>query len=139
MITMKHSIKTALFAVIASFVILSACAPVSTPADTLADPDTQVIIKDYGRVTQMAFVRHTKSAAYFHVTTDRVTWNELDITLYPDESVKIGDNLFEKTVLSKSLAQTYMCKNNLCQPYGICYSWMPCFNRYEQNTDNTTR
>lgn len=114
-------------ALVSLLVLTSACAPASTSPET----DGHVITESWGTVKHMTFIRHTKSAAYFKVQTDSVTFDSLDITSFPGERIDIGDKIFLQTTLTSGSASTSMCKNNTCLLRSVCYSWMPCFNKYE--------
>lgn len=79
----------------------------------------------------MEFVRSGRHSAYFHVVTNKVQFDEIDITDFPDGKIKVGDTIFLQTVLTKKSAKVSYCKGGLCQPHSTCYSWQPCFSSYQ--------
>lgn len=66
------------------------------------------------------------------MTTDKYVFKALDITDFPHDNLKEGDRIQLKTVLYQKSAITYYVRNNLQTPISSCYSWIPCFNKYEK-------
>lgn len=90
------------------------------------------IKEDWGKVISTTFVRKTKHSIFYKVVTDKYTFNELDFKDFPNNQIIIGQNIFKQTSLNSSAAHTSLCSDNLCLAHSSCYSWMPCFNEYEQ-------
>ena len=93
--------------------------------------EVQYLRDNWGVVKSIEFVRSRKHSAYFRVTTDKVVFDELDVRNFPGEKLVVGDVIFYQTKMSSNEVNTSYCRNDMCQPSGSCYWWMPCFNRYE--------
>lgn len=99
------------------------------------EPVVSSMKEDWGVVQHMEFVRSGRHSAYFHVITNNVQFDEIDITDFPDGKIKVGDTIFLQTVLTKKSAKVSYCKGGLCQPHSTCYSWQPCFSSYQSKLD----
>ena len=92
----------------------------------------EIIFKDYGTVLGVEYIRSGKYSAYFRITTDKVVWDSINIRNFPDDNVRVGDILSEQIIITQDSAKYYICKNGMCSQISTCYSWMPCFNKYEK-------
>lgn len=99
------------------------------------EPVVSSMTEDWGVVQHMEFVRSGRHSAYFHVITNKVQFDEIDITDFPDGKIKVGDTIFLQTVLTKKSAKVSYCKGGLCQPHSTCYGWQPCFSSYQSKLD----
>lgn len=113
------------------YLILAILTLLGCKDNTKPDEPVQYLNEYWGNVTSLTFVRAGKNSAYFNVVTDKYVFSELDITEFPEGKVIVGDAIFRQTKLSSSSAEINMCKNNTCVSHSICYSLMPCFNKYE--------
>lgn len=96
------------------------------------DIDSSSIKEDWGTVKSTEFIKKTKHSIYYKITTDKFIFDKMDIKQFPNDSIIVGQKLFKQTVLNSQSANVSLCSDNLCQPHSVCYSWMPCFNFYEE-------
>ncbi len=92
----------------------------------------KVLYNDWGIVSSIDNCRESKHSLRCKVVTDKYTFKSMDITDFPNNTLKEGDHIQSKTVVFQKSYKSYLVSNNLQLISGLCYSWMSCFNDYEQ-------
>lgn len=109
---------------------LSGCA--EAPAERVMVAESgHVKFDHWGSVKSVNPVRKTKGNDYQRVVTTKVIFSEFNVKSFPDGFVSVGDVIGQEVRITQYKATTRLCKNGRCVPYGVCYSLMPCFKKYD--------
>lgn len=112
--------------------------PVSVDSQQVVDDGINYYTQ-WGTIKSMRFERRGKYSAYYSITTDKVSFSELDVTDFPGDNLSVGDRIFKKIHMTKRTASVSMCRNDSCLPHGTCYFLIPCFKRYKHLVPDATK
>jgi hypothetical protein len=86
--------------------------------------------KDWGVVTLVNNCRTSKYSLYCNVETNLFTFNQIDVTNFPNKYINVGDKIGKQLLVYKEFTQTSYTQNNLAMQISRCNYWESCFNKY---------
>lgn len=94
-------------------------------------------IYDLGNVRKVKLCNNPSSTfnKICTVSTTKKTIENLQVSKFPGGDVKYNDLLFFRYIRTSYKISIQYCKNNTCEPYASCYTFMPCYSEYYQKME----
>lgn len=85
--------------------------------------------KNIGLITKIGNCQRSKKSETCDIYIDKLLLKQVRVDYFPDSDLFLGDFVFYKTEVFNDKIIYLSCKNNRCQSTGVCYWWMPCFDK----------
>ncbi|AJT60877.1 hypothetical protein AVU32_gp036 [Vibrio phage ValKK3] len=101
---------------------------------SLSKSDTvlRTLTTDYGKVVSVSSCDSRKHSIDCLVRTDKYNLGRIRVTDYPgDDMIYVGDKIFLERRVYEDRVETRKGRNGYTVRSSVCYSWMPCFDKYD--------
>ncbi len=87
--------------------------------------------EDFGTINQIGTCNHSKYSYSCNFSTNKFKFTGFNVLRLPFEQIKINDKISKRVDIYDNFAKVYYIQNGYQVSTSSCFSFMPCFSKYE--------